>query len=149
MLRKLVVTAAAVGALIALGAGPAAAFDCYNTSRSDQGNTSLAAHSPAYMTFNQAAYGFLTSPPPDGPGLCDAGAQWMIGQLDANLASFGLTDTTMVSAVTVQAQGLFHVSNDRATANQSNGKGVDHLDENEALNAFIGANLPAAFTHCP
>jgi hypothetical protein len=149
MLRKLFVTVAAVGALVALAAGPAAAFDCYNTSRSDQGNASLAAHSPAFMTFDQAAFGFLTSPPPDGPGLCDAGAQWMIDQLNANLASFGLTDTTMISAVTVQAQGLFHVSNDRASANQSNGKGVDHLDANQALNDFIGAHLAAAFTHCP
>jgi hypothetical protein len=149
MLRKMALAAAVAGALIALAAGPASAFDCYNTNRSAQGNTSIAANSPAFMTFNQAAFGFLTSPPPDGPGLCTAGATWMVGQLDANLASFGLTDTTVISAVTVQAQGLFHVSNPTASGNQSNGKGIDHLDSNTALNAFIGANLPTAFALCP
>jgi hypothetical protein len=138
-----------MGALVALAAGPASALDCYNASRSAQGNASIAANSSAFMTFDEAAFHFLTSPPPDGPGLCSAGATWMVGQLDANLASLGLPDAPVISAVTVQAQGLFQVSNPTASANQSNGKGIDHLEANDALNAFLAAHLGTAFSMCP
>jgi hypothetical protein len=148
MLRKLSAAVAFAGVLVALAAGPASAFDCYNASRSTQGNTAIAANSPAFMTFNEAAFGFLTAPPPEGPGLCPDGANWLIGQLDANAASLGLSDTIVISAVTVQAQGLFRVSNATATGNQSNGKGIDHLDANVALNDFINANIGTAFGMC-
>ena len=49
----------ASAAAIVLLAGPAAAHECYNTSRSSQGDQSIAAHAPTYVTFNQDAFLFL------------------------------------------------------------------------------------------
>src|SRR4051794_7670546 len=77
-----------------LMAGPAFAHECYNTSRSAQGNQSIAAHAPTYVTFHDAAYAFLTDP--EGPGLCDAGANYLIGLVDANAASLGISGDNVV-----------------------------------------------------
>jgi hypothetical protein len=145
-MRKLMVTTAIAGMALVLGAGPAFAHECYNASRSAQGNTSIAAHAPTFQTFNNSAFMLLTDP--EGPGLCDAGANWLIGQIDANAASLGISDTTVVFMQTTQAQGIDNSPNERAHANLSNGKGVDHLAENVALNDFIGANIGAAFGQC-
>jgi hypothetical protein len=145
-MRKLLVTIAIAGIAVVLGAGPAFAHECYNASRSAQGNTSIAAHSKSFATFNDSAFMFLTDP--EGPGLCDAGANWLIGQIDANAAALGISDTTVVFMQTTQAQGIDHSPNARALSNLSNGKGVDHLGENVALNEFIGENIPAAFGQC-
>jgi hypothetical protein len=148
-MKKLLAGLAISGFGIALAAGPAFAHDCYNTSRSAQGNAQLAAHSPSFMTFNTAAMGFLTSPPPDGPGLCTAGAQFLISELDANAASIGFDPNVVISTRVVQAGGIDNSPNPQAQSNLSNGKGIDHLDENAALNQFINDNIGAAFALCP
>jgi hypothetical protein len=148
-MKKLLAGLAITGLTVALAAGPAFAHDCYNASRSDQGNTQLAAHSPSFVAFNTAAIGFLTSPPPDGPGLCMAGAQWLVGQLDANAASIGFDPNVVISTRVVQAGGIDNSPNPKAQGNLSNGTGIDHLDQNAALNQFIGENIGAAFAQCP
>jgi hypothetical protein len=145
-MRKLLVTTAIAGMAIVLGSGPAFAHECYNASRSAQGNTSIAAHSQSFATFDASAFEFLTDP--TGIGLCDAGANWLIDQLNANAASLGISDTTVVFERTTQAKGIDNSPNPRAQANLSNGKGVDHLGENVALNEFIGANIGPAFGQC-
>jgi hypothetical protein len=145
-MKKFLATTAMAGLAVLLAAGPALAHECYNASRSAQGNTQIAAHSPSFATFNESAFGFLTSP--EGPGLCDAGAQWLVDQIDANAASFGFDPNVVVSTRVVQAGGIDHSPSAAAQKNLSNGKGIDHLGENEALNAFIGANIGEAFSHC-
>jgi hypothetical protein len=146
-MRKLMVATAITGMALVLGAGPAFAHECYNASRSAQGNTSIAAHSKNFVTFNDSAFEFLTDP--TGPiGLCDAGASWLIDQIDQNSATLGVSDTTVVFERTTQAKGIDNSTNPRALSNLSNGKGVDHLGENVALNDFIGANVGAAFGQC-
>jgi hypothetical protein len=147
-MKRLFATMAVSGLAVVLAAGPAFAHECYNASRSTNGNTQIAAHSPSFVAFNDVALGFLTSPPPDGPGLCMAGAQWLVGQLDANAASIGFDPTIVVSIRVVQAGGIGNSPSARAQSNLSNGKGIDHLAENAALNEFIGENIGAAFAQC-
>ena len=83
-MRKFLGVVAVAGLAVALAAGPAFAHECYNTSRSTKGNQQIAAHSPSFVTFDAVAMGFLTGPPEEGgPGLCEAGAQWLIDQIHA------------------------------------------------------------------
>ena len=147
-MKKLFATLAVSGLAVVLGAGPAFAHECYNASRSAQGNAQIAAHSPSFATFNDSAIGFLTSPPPDGPGLCLVGAQWLVAQVDANAASIGFDPNIVISIRVVQASGIDHSPSAAAQSNLSNGKGIDHLGENAELNQFIGDNIGAAFAQC-
>lgn len=146
MRRVLTVIAMAVGSAL-LMAGPAFAHECYNPSRSSQGNQSIAAHAPTYSTFNDVAFDFLTHAE-DGPGLCDAGANYLIGLVDANASSLGISTDTVVFMQAVQAGGVGHKKDVPAIKVLSNGKGVDHLEENTALNAFLGAHIEEAFAFC-
>jgi hypothetical protein len=135
-------------AAVVLAAGPAAAHECYNASRSDQGNQQIAAHSPSYNTFDEAVMGFFTAP--DGLGLCPVGAQYLLDQVHAAAAlpDSGIDVNWVVSNRTVQAGGLENASNPRAQQNLSNGTGIDHLGENGALGAVIGANIGNAAGMC-
>ena len=72
--RKLSMSVIGGLAAVVLAAGPVAAHECYNASRSDTGNQQIAAHSPAYNTFDETAMGFFTF----GLGLCPAGAQYAL-----------------------------------------------------------------------
>jgi hypothetical protein len=60
----------------------------------------------------------------------------------------GIDLTWVVSNRTVQAGGLQNASNPRAQQNLSNGTGIDHLGENAAIGAVIGANIGAAAALC-
>ena len=79
-LRKTMMGAVGVSAAVALMAAPAFAHECYNASRSDTGNVQIGAHSPAFNTLDEVAMEFFSSP--DGLGLCPAGAQYLLAQLD-------------------------------------------------------------------
>ena len=48
-----------------------------------------------------------------------------------------------------QAGGVGHRNDVPATSVLSNGKGVDHLEDNMALNDFINANIGDALALCP
>jgi hypothetical protein len=129
-----------------LAAGPVAAHECYNASRSDTGNQQIAAHSPAYDTFDESAIGFFTF----GLGLCPAGAQYLLDQVHiaAALPDSGIDLNWVVSNRTVQAGGIDHSPSARAAQNLTNGTGIDHLAENAALGAVIGANIGTAAGMC-
>jgi hypothetical protein len=145
-MRKFLAAAAVAGLTVAIMAGPASAHECYNTNRSSQGNSQIAAHSPSFTTFDESAMGFLT----EEVGLCEAGAQWLIDQLHA-AADAGTLDfdpNVVVSIRATQAGGIDNSPNARAQSNLANGKGIDHLAENVALNEFLAANIPAAFGQC-
>jgi len=151
-MRKILGVVAVAGLAVALAAGPAFAHECYNTSRSTKGNTQIAAHSPSFVTFDAVAMGFLTGPPEEGgPGLCEAGAQWLVDQSHAasEAGTLDFDPSIVVSIRVTQAGGIDHSPSARAAANLSNGTGIDHLAENAALNAFIGENIGAAFGQCP
>ena len=133
-------------AAVVLAAGPVAAHECYNASRSDTGNQQIAAHSPAYDTFDETAIGFFTF----GLGLCPAGAQYLLDQVHiaAALPDSGIDLNWVVSNRTVQAGGIDHAPSARAAQNLTNGTGIDHLAENAALGAVIGANMGTAAGMC-
>ena len=133
-------------AAVVLAAGPVAAHECYNASRSDQGNQQIAAHSPSYSTFDETALGFFQF----GLGLCPAGAQYLLDQVHvaAALPDSGIDLTWVVSNRVTQAGGIDHSPSDRAHANLTNGTGIDHLAENAALGAVIGANMGTAAGMC-
>jgi hypothetical protein len=146
--RKLPIPVIGALAAFVLAAGPAAAHECYNASRSDTGNQQIAAHSPAYNTFDETAMGFFTAP--DGLGLCPAGAQYLLDQVHAAAAEpgSGIDLNWVVSNRSVQASGIDHSPNARAQENLSNGTGIDHLAENPEIGAVIGANIATAGGMC-
>jgi hypothetical protein len=147
-LRKFPMAVMGAMAAVLLVAGPAAAHECYNASRSDTGNQQLAAHSPSYSTFDETALGFFTAP--DGLGLCPAGAQYLLDQVHVAAAQpdSGLDLNWVISNRTVQAGGIDNSPSARAQANLTDGKGIDHLAENAALGAVIGANIATAAGMC-
>ena len=146
-MRKALITISlgVVGSLVM--AGPAFAHECYNTSRSTQGNQAIAAHTSNYVSFGDLAYYFLTEEP-EGPGLCDAGAVYLIDLMDANASSLGISSDTVVFLRATQSGGVGHGGDVPAIQVLSNGKGIDHLEENAALDAFIGENIGDAFALC-
>ena len=147
---KLKIAIATVAGVVGLAgmAGPAFAHECYNASRSDNGNLKIAAHSPAFSSFDETVLGFAESP--DGLGLCPDGAQYLLDQMHAAAALPGSTInlTWVVSNRTVQAGGLEKVSNPSAQKNLSNGTGIDHLGENAEIGAVVGASMGAAAALC-
>ena len=145
-LRKFPVSVIGAVAVVVLVAAPAAAHECYNASRSSTGNQQIAAHSPAYDTFDETALGFFQF----GLGLCPAGAQYLLEQVHvaAAVPGSGIDLTWVVSNRTVQAGGIDHSPSARAGENLTNGTGIDHLAENAALGAVIGANIGAAGAMC-
>ena len=147
-MRKIMCAVAVGCAGVLLMALPVSAHECYNASRSDQGNQQIAAHSPAFSTFDETAMGFFTSP--DGLGLCPAGATYLLDQIHAAAAQpgSGIDLNWVVSNRTVQAQGIDNASNPRAQQNLSNGTGIDHLGENPAIGAVIGANIGTTAALC-
>ena len=147
-LRKVGLSVTGALAALILVAGPAAAHECYTASRSATGNQQIAAHSPSFWTFDETALGFFTDP--SGLGLCPVGAQYLLDQVHAaaTVPGSGIDLTWVVSNRTVQAGGIDHSPNARAAANLSNGTGIDHLAENPALGAVIGANIGTAAGMC-
>jgi hypothetical protein len=146
--RKLAISVTGALAAVLLAAGPAAAHECYNASRSDTGNQQIAAHSPSYVTFDESALGFFTAP--EGLGLCPTGAQYLLDQVHAAAAlpGSGIDINWVVSIRALQAGGIDHSPSANAQGNLTNGTGIDHLAENAALGAVIGANVETAAGMC-
>jgi hypothetical protein len=148
-MRKLLAAVGVAGLIVALAAGAASAHECYNASRSAQGNAQIAANSNGHITFDEVLMFFLTDNT-NGPGLCPAGAQVVIDEVEAAAAAGTLAvDTSVViGANSTQAGGIDNSPNARAKANLSNGKGIDHLADNAALGAFLGEHIPDGFAAC-
>ena len=148
-LRKVALSVTGAVAALILVAGPAAAHECYNASRSTTGNQQIAAHSPSYSTFDETVLGFATSS--EGLGLCPAGAQYLLDQLHAAAGQpgSGIDLNWVVSNRTVQAGGLENTSSPSAQQNLSNGKGVDHLGENPEIAKKIHEAVIAKLTVHP
>ena len=148
ILRKFPMAFTGAAAVVLLVAGPAAAHECYNASRSDTGNQQIAAHSPAFDTFDETVLGFFEAP--DGLGLCPAGAQYLLDQIHIAAAQpgSGIDLNWVISNRTVQASGLDNSPSARAQSNLANGTGIDHLGENPEIGAVIGANIGTAAGMC-
>jgi len=134
ILRK--VPGAVVGGAVAvlLVAGPAAAHECFNASRSAQGNASVAAHSSAWaeVSLDTILTQFIGVP------------QSVANCVEANAAQYGIPSSFVFGDKQAVGQGGVIAENNpnmSAKGLSSNGKGIDHAEDayGPALNAAIGA----------
>lgn len=125
-MRKRMVVTVVAAITFALSAAPAFAFECYNASRSAQGNAA-AAGSNGFFTFEFALANF--------EGLCPAGVEYVID----GLQELGYDTSVLINAHALMAGGLER--NGKGEALLHDGKGIDHLSEGffEDLGPLVGA----------
>jgi hypothetical protein len=128
MIRKTPVIAVAIVAVLALTCTSAFAFECYNASRSAQGNAAAGAHSGALSTLGD----ILADP--EIVGLCPEGVDFVLDGLDA----LGYPTDVLINSHTLMAGGL--EGTDKGEELLHNGKGIDHLSDAffEDADALIG-----------
>jgi len=120
-IRLTVVSAIAAGALTA-SAGAAFADDCFNASRSAQGNTSAAAHSSNWWSVGEMLTNFLGLTP-------DQVAQVLaVVNKDPRIPQ-NLTIFIMPS----QGGQAFELAQNAPAPLMVNGKGIDHSDDYPAI----------------
>ena len=122
--RKLLAGGTLAAALVG-AATPAFANDCYNASRSAQGNAQAGAHSPNWWSIPE----FLSA---QG---CVADAQQL-----AAVMSVVNADPNVPAGFTMYFNPTqpHELASGTSLANSVNGKGIDHSDDNGVLNALIG-----------
>lgn len=121
-------TVAATLAIITFGAGAASAHECFNASRSAQGNASVAAHSAAWqeVSLDTVLTQFIGLP----QGLADC--------VEANADSFGIPSSFVFGDKQSHNIGVI-AENNPNTALFANGKGIDHGED--AFGPAIGAAI--------
>jgi len=117
--------------VIALSASSAFAFECYNVSRSDQGNAA-AAGANGFFTIEQALIEF--------EGLCPEGAALVI----AGRQQQGYRTDILINAHALMAGGLER--NGKGGEKLHDGRGIDHLGED--FFAAVGGLIPAGQAAC-
>jgi len=123
-MKKFVIAAAAALAAIGLTGGSALAFECFNASRSDQGNAN-AANARALMSLEE----ILAHP--EIVGLCPAGVDFVLAELE----SAGYDTGVLINFQALMAGGLER--NGKGGEKLHDGRGIDHLGEE-----FFGAVFP-------
>lgn len=128
MRRSVVRLVVGVVTMLALSAGPALAFECYNAKRSAKGNASAGAHSRALLSFER----ILADP--DIVGLCPAGVAHVIEGLEEQ----GYRTDVLINFRALMAGGL--VGTEKGEAKLQDGRGIDHLSDQffEDADALIG-----------
>ena len=116
---------------IALSTSSAFAFECYNASRSAQGNQA-AAGSKGFFTIESALINF--------DGLCPAGAQVVIN----GLGEAGFRTDLLINAHTVMASGL--EKSVKGEVLLQDGQGIDHLSPE--FFATVDSLIPAGQAAC-
>lgn len=114
--RKLTAASLAVLLTLALTGGSALAFECYNASRSAQGNTS-ASQSNGFFTVTDALVGFCGVDPADVPAIIE------------DLEGMGYRSDILINAHALMAAGLEFNGSPNAEELLSNGLGIDHLSD--------------------
>lgn len=132
--RRVCVVAAGSAFALAAMAGPAAAHECFNASRSAQGDASAGAHSAAWdeVSLDTVLTEFIGLPQP----LADC--------VEAHAADFGLPQSFVFGGKQAVGQdGVIAEHNPNLTTKglASNGKGIDHGEDvyGDAIGAAIGA----------
>jgi hypothetical protein len=125
--RFLTVLPAAATALV-LGAGTASAHECFNASRSQQGNQAAGTHSQAWTTLDSLARSFLPAEQAD----CVLG----------ELAAAGISTTTAVHVKGANGQDGVIAEHNPHDEKHGDGSGIDHL-----FDAY-GPAFGAAFAAC-
>jgi hypothetical protein len=105
-------------ALAVLTAGGVSATDCFNNSRSNQGNLSVSAHSPNWVSIGTLTELYSTPPDPSIPALTPSQIEWAVSEA---LAA-GIPDSITLFIRDVLAEGT------PASARLgANGRGIDYL----------------------
>ena len=104
--------------LAVLTAGAASAHECFNNSRSEQGNVSAAEHSKTWVSIGTLTELFSTPPDPSVPALTPAQVEWAVAAAKAQ----GLPDTISVFVGHTLADGT--PAKDRHGAD---GQGIDYF----------------------
>jgi hypothetical protein len=115
--KRLFVGAAGITTALALAvATPASAHECYNASRSPQGNTA-GANGQGLASLTE----ILTDPSIFGLSLCPAGAKHVLD----GLADAGFRTDILINTKTLMAGGLDETHPELL----NNGSGIDHLTQ--------------------
>jgi hypothetical protein len=130
MLYKGLMGLAAAVVALTLSAGSAFAFECYNASRSAQGNAGAANGQGATIA------DFLSSE----VGLCDEGVDFVVTGLEEE----GFQTDVVINTHTLMAGGL--EKNGKGEEKLHDGQGIDHLSEE--FFAAADALIPQAFGVC-
>jgi hypothetical protein len=117
MIKRFWLVAAMVATIVVFTATSAFAFECYNASRSEQGNAAAGANSQALWTFDR----ILTDP--EVVGLCPAGADYVIAQMGA----LGYRTDLLINFRALMAGGLEQAGPGEVLL--QDGQGIDHLSE--------------------
>lgn len=126
MIKKLLAATAIGVAAVMLTAGSTWAFECYNASRSDNGNAH-AANGKALSSLEEVLG-------PDLFGLCPAGIDHVIGGLEAE----GFDTSIVINFRALMAGGL--EKSEKGEAKLHDGQGIDHLSDEffEVADGLIG-----------
>jgi hypothetical protein len=115
-MRKILISSVLAFTAVILSVGSAWAFECYNASRSANGNAH-AAKSKALQSIPE----ILADP--EFVGLCPAGVQHVVSGLQAQ----GFRTDILINSKTLMAGGLEKKGDPKGLL--QNGKGIDHLSE--------------------
>jgi len=117
MLRKVVAATALAGVLLVPTAGAVFAHECTIVSRSDQGDASVAAHSPEWgtLTLTDIFVGILPGEL-GAPSLSASQLQWAISTAESEGIPYSFTTRTDKT-----------IGEGSANPNLADGKGLDHL----------------------
>ena len=130
--RRILTGTAATAGIVVVAAAPAFAHDCYNASRSAQGDASVAAHSAAWqeVTLETVVTTFLGQ------------TQDVANCVVMNADEYGLPQTFVFGGKQAQGQDTEIASNNPNEALFTDGKGIDHAED------VYGPTLFVAITNC-
>jgi hypothetical protein len=114
MIKKVLIGGVLAATAFAMTGGSVWAFECFNSSRSDNGNAN-AAHGQALMTVEEVLAAFV--------GLCPDGVDHVVDGLNEQ----GFETDMLINGRSLMAGGLEH--NGDKNGNLHNGKGIDHLSD--------------------
>jgi hypothetical protein len=103
--------------LVIAMAGAASAHECFNNSRSDQGNSAVQ-HSPNWISIGTLAELYSTPPDPSMPALTPSQVEWAVATAKAE----GIPDEIVVFVPHTLADGT--PAKDR---NGADGQGIDYF----------------------
>jgi hypothetical protein len=99
--------------------GVASAHDCFNISRSDQGNASVFEHSPNWISIGTLTELYSTPPDPSVPALTPSQVEWAVAAAKAA----GAPDS-----ITVFVRHTISEGTPAEARNGGDGRGIDYLE---------------------
>jgi hypothetical protein len=99
--------------------GVASAHDCFNISRSDQGNASVFEHSPNWVSIGTLTELYSTPPDPSIPALTPSQVEWAVSAAKA---------AGVPESITVFVRHTIGGGTSAEARNGGDGSGIDYLE---------------------